>query len=150
MTDLQQFHAQQLTRRAFLGRASRGIGALGLASLLHPLLVRAAAESGKWTGAVQPLHFAPKAKRVIYLCMAGGPSHLETFDYKPKLAELHGQAMPESITNGQQIAQLQNQQLKCFGPQYGFKKFGNSQAEICELFPHIGSIADEITIVRSM
>ena len=82
--------------------------------------------------------------------MAGGPSHLETFDYKPKLAEMHGKPMPESFTKGQQIAQLQGKKLICFGPQYKFEKFGKSGQEICELFPHIGSVADDICIIRSM
>ena len=99
---------------------------------------------------VNPLHHPAKAKRVIFLYQAGGPSHLETFDYKPKLAEMHGKPMPESFTKGQQIAQLQGQQLICFGPQHGFKKFGKSGQEICELFPHIGGVADDICIVRSM
>ena len=101
-------------------------------------------------GAINPLHYPPKAKRVIFLYQAGGPSHLETFDYKPKLAEMHGKAMPESFTKGQQIAQLQGKPLICFGPQHGFKKFGKSGQEMCELFPHIGSVADDICIVRSM
>ncbi|MGH7135889.1 MAG: DUF1501 domain-containing protein, partial [Pirellulales bacterium] len=92
----------------------------------------------------------PKAKRVIFLCMAGGPTHLETLDYKPKLAELHGQPMPESYTKGQPIAQLQGQKLNCFVPQFAFKKFGASGQELCELFPHIGSVADELCIIRSM
>ena len=92
----------------------------------------------------------PKAKRVIFLYMAGGPSHLETFDYKPKLAEMHGQPMPESFTKGQPIAQLQGQKLNCFAPQHPFQKFGKSGQEICELFPHIGTVADDICIVRSM
>ena len=82
--------------------------------------------------------------------MAGGPSHLETFDSKPKLAKMDGQPMPESLTKGQQIAQLQGQQLKCFGPQHGFQRFGKSGIEICELFPQIGSVVDDICIVRSM
>jgi hypothetical protein len=82
--------------------------------------------------------------------MAGGPSHLESLDYKPKLAEMHGQPMPESFTKGQPIAQLQGAQLKCFGPQHAFKKFGQSGQEICELFPHVGSVADEICIIRSL
>ena len=99
---------------------------------------------------VNPLHFRPRAKRVIWLTMAGGPSHLETFDYKPKLAEMHGQPMPESLTKGKQIAQLQGQKLTIFGPQHPFKKFGRNGTEICELFPHIGSIIDEICLVRSM
>ena len=92
----------------------------------------------------------PKAKRVIFLYQAGGPSHLETFDYKPKLRAMDGKPMPESLTKGQQIAQLQGRQLVCFGPQHEFKKFGKSGQEICELFPHIGSVADDICIVRSM
>jgi len=128
-----------------LGRGAAGMGLLGLNSLLSPRLF--AAES---RGVVNPLHFPPKAKRVIYLYQAGGPSHLETFDYKPKLAAMDGQGMPESFTKGQQIAQLQGKELKCFGPQYGFKTFGKSQQQICELFPHIGSVADDICIIRSM
>ena len=82
--------------------------------------------------------------------MAGGPSHLETFDYKPKLAEMSGKPMPESITKGQPIAQLQGQQLKCFAPQHPFAKYGKSQQEICTIFPHIGKLADDICIIRSM
>jgi len=82
--------------------------------------------------------------------MAGGPSHLETFDPKPKLAEMDGQPMPESMTKGQQLAQLQGQKLLCFGPQHPFAKFGKNQTEICALFPQIGSVIDDICIVRSM
>jgi Protein of unknown function (DUF1501) len=82
--------------------------------------------------------------------MAGGPSHLETFDPKPKLAEMDGKPMPESFTKGQQLAQLQGQKLKCFGPQHPFAKFGKNQIEICALFPQIGSVIDDICIIRSM
>jgi uncharacterized protein DUF1501 len=99
---------------------------------------------------VNPLHHPAKAKRVIFLYQAGGPSHLETFDYKPKLAEMHGKPMPESMTKGQQIAQLQGRPLICYGPQHGFQKFGKSGQEMCSLFPHIGGIADDVCIVRSM
>ena len=87
---------------------------------------------------------------MIYLYQAGGPSHLETFDYKPKLAEMDSKPMPESFTKGQQIAQLQGRPLVCFGPQHQFKKFGQSGQEICNLFQNIGSVADEVCIVRSM
>jgi hypothetical protein len=137
-------------RRTFLGQIGRGVGAVALASLLHPLRSRAATAPSLYRGVVNPLHFAPKAKRVIWLTMAGGPSHLETFDYKPRLAEMSGKPMPDSFTRGQPIAQLQGQQLRCFGPQWGFRKFGKSQQEITELLPQIGGIADEICIVRSM
>ena len=147
-SELRQFHRQQQTRRVFLGRASQGIGALALASLIKPSSLLAA--PARATGVVDPLHFAPKAKRVIWLTMAGGPSHLETWDPKPKLAAMHGQPMPESFTAGKQIAQLQGQKLTCYGPQHKFQRFGKSGVEICEMFPKIGSVADEICWVRSM
>ncbi|MEX2141686.1 MAG: DUF1501 domain-containing protein [Pirellulales bacterium] len=154
-------HEFALTRRSFLGRTSTGLGSVALASLLNPSLFAARAADAnagdmvagrldRWTGIANPLHFAPKAKRVIYLYMAGGPSHLETLDPKPKLAEMHGQPMPESYTKGQPIAQLQNQQLKCLAPQHKFERYGQSGQEICTLFPHTGGIADDICIVRSL
>ena len=138
-------HGTEICRRTFLGRGAAGMGLLGLNSLLSPRLFGAESR-----GVVNPLHHPAKAKRIIYLYQAGGPSHLETFDYKPKLAAMDGQGMPESFTKGQQIAQLQGKELKCFGPQYGFKTFGKSQQQICELFPHIGSVADDVCIIRSM
>jgi hypothetical protein len=147
--EILQFNAQQMTRRAFLGRNSAGIGALSIAALEAKLSAAPRAD-GFARGVVSPLHFPGKAKRVIYLSMAGGPSHLETFDPKPKLAAMHDQPMPESMTKGKQIAQLQGKELKCFGPQHPFKKFGQNGTEICELFPHIGSVIDEICLIRSM
>ncbi|HET6248885.1 MAG TPA: DUF1501 domain-containing protein [Tepidisphaeraceae bacterium] len=148
-------------RRTFLGQCTRGVGALALASLFNPQILRAAASapalaaagsapSHRHTGVVNPLHFPQKAKRVIWLTMAGGPSHLETFDYRPKLAEMSGKPMPESFTKGQPIAQLQGAQLKCFAPQWGFKKFGKNGQEMVELLPRIGAVADDICIIRSV
>jgi Protein of unknown function (DUF1501) len=140
-----------IRRRTFLGNGVAGVGLVALNSLLNPrLLASNEPAAGRWRGVVNPLHHPAKAKRIIFLYQAGGPSHLETFDYKPKLAEMHKKQMPESFTKGQQIAQLQGKPLICFGPQYGFQKFGKSGQEMCELFPHIGSVADEICIVRSM
>ncbi len=101
-------------------------------------------------GVISPLPLPQKVKRVIWLTMAGGPSHLETFDPKPKLGEMHGQPMPESFTKGQQLAQLQGQKLTCFGPQHPFAKYGKNQIEICSLFPQIGSVIDDICLIRSM
>ncbi|HUR60097.1 MAG TPA: DUF1501 domain-containing protein [Opitutaceae bacterium] len=145
---------QDITRRTFLTRTGAGLGSLALGSLLNPRLFAAAQAAAptdaRWPGIVHPLHHPAKIKRVIYLYQAGGPSHLETFDYKPKLAAMHGQAMPESFTNGQQIAQLQGRELKCHGPQFEFQRFGKSGQEICSLFPEIGSVADDVCIVRSM
>jgi hypothetical protein len=138
-----------IARRTFLGRTAAGLGAFALGALLNPRLL-AASDTEKWRGVINPLHHAPKAKRVIYLYQAGGPSHLETFDYKPKLAEMHGKAMPDSFTKGQQIAQLQGKELKCFGPQFEFKKYGKSGQEISSAFPEIGSVADDLCIIRSM
>lgn len=138
------------TRRTFLGQTSIGVGSAALASILQPSLPTAIAATGESRGVVNPLDFAPKAKRVIFLCQAGGPTHLETFDHKPKLAEMNGKPMPESYTKGQPIAQLQGKSLKCFAPQHPFKKFGQSGQEICEIFPNIGSVADDLCIVRSM
>jgi hypothetical protein len=133
-------------RRTFLGRGIAGLGLLGLNSLLDRRLFAADASHG----VINPLHHPAKAKRIIFLYQAGGPSHLETFDFKPKLREMHGKTMPESMTKGQQIAQLQGKQLLCFGPQHEFRKFGKSGQEMCELFPHIGSVSDEICILRSL
>ncbi|HWB14677.1 MAG TPA: DUF1501 domain-containing protein [Pirellulales bacterium] len=140
---------QLASRRTFLNRTTTGIASAVLANFLKPRPASASSAPAS-LGVVNPLHFAPKAKRVIFLCMAGGPTHLETLDYKPKLAELHGQPMPESYTKGQPIAQLQGAKLNCFAPQFAFKKFGASGQELCELFPHVGSVADELCIVRSM
>ena len=134
-----------LARRAFLGRTSQGVGAVALASLAGD---RAAA--APLTGVLAPPPLPQRAKRVIWLSMAGGPSHLETFDHKPKLAEMHGQPMPESLTKGQQLAQLQGQKLVCFGPQHPFVPMGPAGTHLCELFPHIGSVLGEICLVRSM
>ena len=138
-----------INRRTFLGRGIAGLGLLALNSLLDPRLLSPPTPQRRTAWSTR-CTIPAKAKRVIFLYQAGGPSHLETFDYKPKLAEMNGKPMPESFTKGQQIAQLQGKQLICFGPQHGSSKFGKSGQEMCELFPHIGSVADDICIVRSM
>jgi hypothetical protein len=135
---------QQIQRRAFIGNTSRGLGAVALASLLG----RTAADATP--GVLGKLPLPQKAKRVIWLTMAGGPSQLELYDYKPKLAEMDGQGMPESFTKGQQLAQLQGQKLICQGPQFKFAKHGKNGTELSELLPHLGSIADDICVIRSM
>ncbi|MCC6232879.1 MAG: DUF1501 domain-containing protein [Verrucomicrobiales bacterium] len=134
-----------LSRRVFLGKATQGLGTVALASLLRSAPVR-----GGFPGVLKTPHLPQIAKRVIWLTMAGGPSQFETFDPKPKLAEMHGKPMPESLTQGQQLAQLQGQKLVCYGPQLPFAKFGRNQTEICALFPQIGSVIDEICLIRSM
>jgi hypothetical protein len=131
-------------RRAFLGRSAQGLGSVALASLLSPGLSRAA------SGVLGHPPLPQRAKRVIWLTMAGGPSQLELFDHKPKLAEMDGRPIPDSFTKGQQLAQLQGQRLVCQGPQFKFRRFGKNGTELSELLPHLGSIADEICIVKSM
>ncbi len=158
MTDLQR-HQLLLARRTFLGRSALGLGSLALASLLEPrLLSPLRADTGPdgrpkvphYPGVIHPRHFAPKVKRIIWLYMSGGPSHLETLDPKPKLAAMNGKPMPESITKGQPIAQLQGAKLVCMAPQHPFKKYGRSGQEISAIFPHLSKVADELCIVRSL
>ncbi len=98
-------------RRTFLARSALGLGSVALAGLLPSDKGLAAAPTPNYAGLNDLPHFAPRAKRVIFLCMAGGPSHLETFDYKEQLEKMHGEPMPDSITQGQPIAQLQGQEL---------------------------------------
>jgi len=154
---LASFSSSGLARRAFLGRAAvcagaarlraaPGVAAAALASLLGEGRAAAAPLAGVYPRPPLPA----KAQRVIWLTMAGGPSQFETFDHKPRLAAMHGQPMPESLTQGQQLAQLQGQKLVCFGPQHPFEKMGPAGTEICSLFPHIGSVLGEICLVRSM
>ncbi|MFP6616112.1 MAG: DUF1501 domain-containing protein [Candidatus Hydrogenedentota bacterium] len=125
----------------------KGLGSIALTSLLGG---KAAATESATQGVLDALHFAPKAKRVIFLYMAGGPSHLETFDYKPELEKLDGKPMPDSFTKGQPIAQLQGAELKCMGPTFPFSKHGESGQEITSILPHTAKIADDICIIRSM
>ena len=145
-------HALSINRRAFLTQSAYGLGGLAFA-LLNDRLVAASGGLEKpahWHGALAQPHFPVKAKRVIFLCMAGGPSQFETFDWKPELKALDGQAFPESFTKGQQLAQLQNAALKARGPITTFQKHGRSGVEVSNLFPRIASVADELCVIRSM
>lgn len=138
-------------RRTFLTQSAYGLGGIALALLQEKL--SAAAVSGKpenWNGVLKQAHLPVKAKRVIFLCMAGGPSQFESFDWKPKLKELDGKAFPESFTKGQQIAQLQGQELKARGAVTGFRRYGQSGTEVSDLFPHIALVADDLCVIRSM
>ena len=146
----------QLTRRHFLSKTSLGIGSAALASLLGPLALLADGGSSAAPALADPArklpHFVPKAKRVIYLFQSGGPSHLELFDYKPKLQEMNGQELPESIRAGQRLTGMTAHQ-KSFplaGPQFKFAQHGKSGAWISELMPHTAGVADELCFIRSM
>src|SRR5687768_16113944 len=135
----------QICRRAFLTESAYGLGGIALATLLNQQLATetAADQSAPWRGVIKTPHFPVKAKRIIHLCMAGGPSHLETLDWKPELKRLNGQPFPESFTKGQQLAQLQNTELKVRGAFCEFKKSGNAGIEISDLFPKLATVADE-------
>jgi hypothetical protein len=139
-----------LNRRCFLGQGAQGVGVYALASLFGQTQ-GAEVDVPRWPGILNgKLHREAKAKRVIFMTMAGGMSHLETFDNKPKLRELDGQPMPESYTKGQPIAQLQNRELRCLGGQHEFKKHGESGNELSAIWEHLGSVADDIAIIRSL
>ncbi|HIL71503.1 MAG TPA: DUF1501 domain-containing protein, partial [Verrucomicrobia bacterium] len=142
----------QINRRSFLTAGGIGLGSAALMSMLPKV-----AASGVGATSLQPgngvpslPHFPPKVKRVIFLCMAGGPSHLETFDYKPKLAEMHSKPMPESYTKHQPIAQLQGQQLRCQGPMTQFNRYGQGGLMVSDFLPWHAKMADDICVIRSM
>lgn len=139
-------YINEINRRSFLRKSLSSLGVVALGDLLATDTHRKPSATNGFEG----LHYPAKVKRIIHLCMAGGPSHLETFDYKPTLEKHHGQAMPESFTAGEQIAQLQDNELKVKGPTFKFSRHGESGMEITECFPHIASIADEIAVIRSM
>lgn len=142
-----------LNRRTFLSQSGVGLGAAALSSLLSGeknVAAQSARKKISMGGLPGLPHYAAKAKRVIFLCMAGGPTHLETFDYKPKLAEMDGKPFPESYTQGQPIAQLQGKELKCQGPLTKFRKYGQNGQEISDFLPWTAKIADDICIIRSM
>ncbi len=146
-----------IQRRSFLSQSGIGLGSIAAMSLMSrdiPCVAQTRAElqglpAGVADASSVP-HFPPKVRRVIYLYMSGGPSHLETFDYKPKLNEMDGQPMPESFTKGQPIAQLQNAALKVQGHLAKFTQHGPSGAWISEFLPHHRKIADQICIIKSM
>jgi hypothetical protein len=138
-----------VARRAFLA-GGLSVGGMALGGLVARSL-NAATGMPAAGAALRALHHPPRIKRVIWLYMSGGPSHLETFDYKPELTRRTGEPMPPSITSGQPIAQLQGKsQLKILGPLFPFARHGHSGQEISAALPHIAQIADEICIVRSL
>jgi uncharacterized protein (DUF1501 family) len=152
--DFLQAQRLAITRRHFFGKMAKGIGGAALGSLLNPGLFAAAAGGANEAKAGLPglPHFAPKAKRVIYMFMAGGPSHLELFDYKPGLEKLRKTELPDSIRMGQRITTMTSGQssLPVVNSIYKFKQHGKAGTWLSELLPNIGSIADDICVVRSV
>ncbi len=144
-----------LTRRQFFGRNAAGIGGMALASLLSPELFAAAtgADINPKTGGLASLpHFAPKAKRVIYLHQSGAPSQLDLFDYKPNLRKLQGTDLPASVRNGQRITGMTSGQatFPTAASIFDFQQQGKSGAWISNLLPYTGKIVDDIAIIRTV
>jgi hypothetical protein len=140
-----------INRRKFLSRLSIGLGSAALGSLLIPDLFKAGSEPEESFMAGLP-HFAPKAKRVIYLFQNGAPSQLETFDYKPTLNKMMGQDLPASIRMGQRLTGMTADQktFPLVGSYYKFNQYGQSGAWVSEIFPHMSRIVDDLCIIRSM
>src|SRR6516162_4113745 len=158
---LQQARVQ--TRREFLKRSQAGLGALALAALLdRDGVIRAAEPSagarapgrGRLPSADNPMaprppHFAPKAKSVIYLHMSGGPPQQDLFDYKPELVKHHMQPCPDALLKGEKFAFIKGHP-KLLGTPYRFHKYGQSGAEISELWGQFRTVVDDVAIIRSM
>lgn len=138
-------HLHNETRRHFFRRSATGIGSAALVSMLNASTFADDHQSA----ANFPNHTA-KAKRVIYLYMAGGPSQFESFDDKPMLRELNGKPIPKSLTEGVKLAFLQYEALKCFGTDVGFNKCGSSGQSVSNLFPRLQQVADDLCVVRTL
>lgn len=138
-----------VARRWFLQQCGVGVGALALADILKSNVHAASSDPHANPMAVKAPHHAAKAKRVIFLFMAGAPSHLELFDNKPELARLDGQLPPPDLLKGYRAAFI-NPNSKFLGPKFKFAKYGQSGAEISELLPHLSGVVDDLTIVKSM
>jgi len=148
------FHEQQLnvTRRYLLQNATRCcIGGAALAALTKNDAQAAPIPSSN-DGILPATHFAPKAKRVIYLFFSGGPSSIDMFDYKPELKKIHGTELPDSIRNGQRLTGMTSGQksFPCVAPMFKFDRYGEHGTWVSELLPHTASIVDEISIVKTV
>lgn len=142
------------SRRGFLKTASLGFGSLALGSMLNPIpsLAQKAVRDSKPSGVLGGTHFPAKAKRVIYLFQSGGPSQIETFDYKPALAKWHGHEIPDSVKGTQRNSGMVAGQSSFPLVQsiYDFKQYGQSGAWVSELFPHTAGVVDDMCIIKSM
>ncbi len=146
-------HQLMLTRRQFFGRTATGIGAAALASLLNPELFAGQTKSkAPSLGLPELPHFTPKAKRVIYLFQSGAPSQMDLFDYKPKLVELHGQELPDSIRKGQRLTGMTSGQknFPVAPTTLKFAQHGQGGAWLCEALPHTAKVADHLCFIKSM
>jgi hypothetical protein len=153
MNPLREYQLLQ-TRRQFFSRTATGIGIAALAGLLDQDLLTASPgpqPTGR-PGILRQPHFPAKARRVIYLFMSGGPSHIDLFDYKPKLRDYHGQELPGSVRMGQRITGMTSGQrsFPCVAPMFRFHRHGRCGTWLSELLPHTGTIVDDIALIKSM
>ncbi|MBK7597043.1 MAG: DUF1501 domain-containing protein [Acidobacteria bacterium] len=143
----------QFTRRQFFGLGAKGIGIAALSSLLtNDGLAQDAARDAKTGGLTGIPHFAPKVKRIIYLHQSGGPSQIETFDYKPALAKYHGSELPDSIRGGQRITGMTSGQtaFPCVKSLFNFKQHGKSGIWVSDLLPYTAQVIDDLTVIKTM
>src|SRR5687768_32670 len=142
-------YCQHVTRRAFLRRSGLGLGAMALGSLLTDSLFAAGPAGTRNPLAARPPHFAPRAKRIIYLHMVGAPSQLDLFDYKPELEKLDGKPCPEEFIKGKRFAFLRGHP-SITSSKFAFSRHGKSGAEISELLPHLAKVADDLAFVKTV
>src|SRR5688572_21858676 len=136
------------SRRHFLSRSALGIGGAALSTLLN----NEAPAATPFKGILDAPHFAPRAKRIIYLFMSGGPSQLDLFDHKPLLNQMNGQDLPASVRMGQRLTGMSGNQatLPLAGSLFKFARHGRSGATVSELLPHTAKVADDLCFVKSM
>lgn len=146
--NLRTAYQQSLTRRAFFSRSATGIGAAALASLLNK--DSAAAPNAVPLGSLDRFHHQPRAKRVIYMFMSGGPSHIDTFDYKPLLNQRDGEPMPKEIIKNHEFAMIKTDSPLIKGSPWKFSPHGQSGHLVSELLPHTASVVDKLAIVKSL
>lgn len=152
---METFNPLLETRRQFLLRTGNGIGAAALSTMLNPALIGSAMGEGmqQYGGLPSIPHFPGKAKRVIYMFMAGGPSHIDLFDYKPIQRKLHGTELPDSVRQEQRLTGMSSGQksFPCVAPMFDFEKYGEHQTWVNrDLLPYTAGIVDKITIMKSL
>ncbi|MDF9796473.1 hypothetical protein OKW21_001736 [Catalinimonas alkaloidigena] len=151
-----QKEENKIDRRQFLNKTSLGLGALALGSLFNPTSLGATAQKSSLApmsgGLADIPHFAPKAKKVVFLFQSGGPSQFETFDYKPRLNEMFGKELPDSVRQGQRLTGMSASQssLPIAPSIYKFDQYGESRAWVSELLPHTAKVVDDLCFIKSM
>jgi hypothetical protein len=145
-------YARHLSRRQFLHGTGTGLGMMALGQLLNQDALAAAPDQGAALGLPGLPHFAPRAKRIIYLFQGGGPSQMESFDYKPALETWNGKDLPDSVRNGQRLTAMSATQASfpLVPSMFKFAQHGNSGAWVSELFPHTAKVVDNLCFIKSM